>query len=97
MSQWPRTLSEFLGTNVQSYTHKKKEKAHVSEMSTCNLNSFVGTVNVQSHTHTLIHALTSLMIRSPGEEAEGNSPGGEGCKANDAQTCFHVDVGMRSW
>lgn len=33
-------------------------------MSTCNLNSFVGTVNVHTHsfTHT-IHALMSLMIR----------------------------------
>lgn len=54
MSQWPRTLSEFLGTNVQSYTRKKKQnkKAHVSKMSTCNLNSFVGTVNVRTHTHS---------------------------------------------
>lgn len=38
-----------------------------------------------------------LQTAPPSEEAKGNSPGGEGCKANNEQTCFRVDLGMRSW
>lgn len=62
MSQWPHTLSKFLGTNVHSYAYKK---AHVSKMSTCSLNSFVWTVNehARTRTHTPSHTVLSLMIR----------------------------------
>lgn len=69
MSQWPRTLLKFLGTNVHSHTHKTKreiQKHMYSEQVPVVSTYFYKTVNEHAHStlarpHTM-HTLRSSLV-----------------------------------